>query len=490
VRKLANNLISNWDKGIPPEAVHFQVRGRLADLSAEYLDALAQEADDPALLKELAEAHLKLGQEYAYQFINLEKAEASFRRTETIARQLIASAPDDLGAKDLLAQSLEKHNEFFGERAPEASLQNHLQIVRLREEILAANPDDEQALRRAGQSNDWCGLAYKKLGRREEAVYFARRAEEYYERRVEVLDRSANTPEDRAKLASTLIRLAFHRAEHLNEIERAVANSRRGFEIAQSVYAEKPDNDFIVTAGYEYGMILKKAGEHRRAIEALRVSVETARIFFARGVSAYIKGREFRSLLEIAESLNELGETQAAVETAKEALEVRRKWMGLANNHLSGEQNWRHGLFFLGGGKLLARMGKFDEAEGVFSESEQSLLKVLKDSPDKLINRQTLAVLYMTMGDFYGGLGVCSFEKMKSIGTITNGVDAAYCSPDSNKFTTNHPRLQKARSFYQKAVNFLTELEAANAATPPDREILRIGREKIATSSERLQGKS
>jgi hypothetical protein len=94
------------------------------------------------------------------------------------------------------------------------------------------------------------------------------------------------------------------------------------------------------------------------------------------------------------------------------------------------------------------------------------------------------------MGDFYAGLGACSFEKLKPFGTISLGADVLYCSPDSVNLTTNRAGLQKAREHYEKAVRLLTEVEAANEATSQDKENLRIGGEKIEICAAKLNGKS
>lgn len=489
VRKLANTLINGWEKDLTGIIIPFQVRARLADISAEYLENLTREAgNDPALLRELAEAHIALGHEYAYQFINSQKAESSFRQAEQIARRLIASDSGDLQAKDLLARSLEKYDEFFGERDNQISLQNRLERLHLRGEILAANPDDEQALAFVSRAYGECQSGLERLGRHEEAEIYARRAEEILNRRIEIFQHTANTPDERAKLVGTLMKLASYQSVDPRRLDTAIENSRRAFEIAQAVYTEKPEIETIANAAYSHGLILKKANDHRGAIEAFRIAVETSRALNPRSLSAYLKGKEFRSLLEIAESLHESGETEKALVAARESLEIRRKWMEFVGDKAAGEQDFRHGIFFHSGGRLLVRMKKFDEAERVFREAEESFLKVLEGSPDKIINRRNFAQLYLTIGDFYGGIGVCSFERFKPYGDIGNNY--VYCPPETNDFVKNRNSLQKASEYYKKAVHLLSEIEAANSATSEDKENLRLGIEKIEICARKLNGKS
>jgi serine/threonine protein kinase len=392
VRKLANQIVSGWDKDLKDVPVPAQVRGCLADISAEYLENLTRETgdNDAALWRELAEAHIALGHQYAYQLINVEKAESSFRKSEEIARRLIAAAPDDVDAKELLSLSLMKYDEFFAERDREASLQGLLENLRLREEILAARPEDEQALKKTGQAADGCGLTLQVLGRRDEALNYFRLAAEFYERRVKVLESTANAPEDRAQIAWALMSVASMYGEHLNENVPAIESSRHAFEIARAVHAEKPDDETIVSAAYEYGLALKRADRHADAVEAFRVAAEKARLFQKGDSTAYFTGKEFRSVAEIAESLNELGETEKAFQAAKESLERRRKWMRDLGSLSGAEQTWRHGIFFHSGGRLLVRMKKPDEAEKVFLEAEQAFLKVLELAPDKITLRHDL----------------------------------------------------------------------------------------------------
>src|SRR5688572_29126038 len=331
VRKMANTLVSGWDKDIPESLVSNQVRGRIADISTEYLDNLARETDDPALLKELARAYTVVGHEYTYQFIDEEKARSSLKKAEAMLRRLIAATPDDVEAKRLLADCLGNYDGYFGERNPAESLKNRLDIVLLNEEILAARPDDLKAMFDLANAYAHYGSVFKRIGRRDESIEFYTRATEIRKRRVKILEKTATTPDDNAKLSWTYVYLAGDQANHLNEFQAAEENLRRAVQIADTLFTEDSDSKpaifAAVTAHHELGLVLKKKGDIRGSLEAFRKSLDFARIYNARtpGENYFIR-KEYDCLLEIAEALHELGDSDGALTALRESLELRRKF--------------------------------------------------------------------------------------------------------------------------------------------------------------------
>jgi serine/threonine protein kinase len=490
VRKLANHLVDGWDRDIPESLVSNQVRGRIADISTEYLDNLAQETDDPSLLKELAKAYITVGHEYTYQFIYEEKARSSLRKAEAITRGLISDAPADVEAKRLLAECLEQYDGYFGERDRAESLKNRLEIIRLDEEILAANPDDLRAMFDLSNAYALYGLVLKTVGRRDEAIEFYARATEGRKRRVEVLEKNATTPDDRAKLSSTYVYLAGDQANSLKEFQAATDNLRRAGAIADALFTLNPESESAifaaVTAHYELGLVLKKTSDISGSLEAFRKSLNFARVFNARSPSnSYFVRKEYDCLMEIAEALYELGESGGALAALRESLELRRKWTERDKDNFRTYAGHAH--LFSAGGKLLLRMKRFDEALAAYQEAERGFQKVLEGEPDTIGNRRGLATLYLRMGDFYAGSGVCGSERSQAYG----GIGAyEYCPPDANETTTNRARLQQAQNYYQKAVDIFGGFETQSVAQYDDKENLRIGKEKTETCAKKLNGRS
>ncbi|MGZ8844222.1 MAG: protein kinase domain-containing protein, partial [Pyrinomonadaceae bacterium] len=485
VRKMANTLVSGWDKDIPETLVSNQVRGRIADISTAYLDNLARETDDPALLKELARAYTVVGHEYTVQFIHEEKARSSLHKAEAILRRLIADAPADVEARRLLTECLGQYDGYFGERDRTESLKNRLEIVRLNEEILAAKPDDHRALFDLAGGYALYGLVLKTVGRRQESLDYYRRTVEITKRRIELLERTATTADDRAKLASTYVTLAAHQAGDLKQFESATKNVQRGADIADAVYAEHPENEqtlFVAgTAQFELGFVLKKSGDVRGSLEAFRKGLSYARTYLARGRTGYFIRKEYDCLMEIAEALHELGDSGGALAALRESLELRRKLTE------GGKDNFRtyhgHGFHFNRGGKLLTRMNRFDEALAAYHEAEQAFQKVLQGEPDQITNRRFLATLYLRMGDFHAGFGVCDFARSQNYGGISG---YEYCPPNAKEMMRNRARLRQAQDYYQKAVSLLTEFEVQSVAQYDDKENLLLGKQKIEVGAKDL----
>ena len=221
------------------------------------------------------------------------------------------------------------------------------------------------------------------------------------------------------------------------------------------------------------GLVLKQTSDFRGALEAFRKSLNVARIRNSRSPSGYSIRKEYDSLMEIAEALHESGETDVGLTVLRESFEVRRKWTELNINKDALRTYGGHAYLFYAGGKLLMRMKRFDEALDAFREAENAHLKVLKGEPKQLGNRRNLATLYLTLGDFHAGLGVCNFERAKSFDAISESY--RYCPTDAINSTKN----RTARNYYEKAARLLNELETNNTATAEDKENLRLAAEKI-----------
>ncbi len=481
VRKLANTLVSGWDKDIPESLVSNQVRGRIADISIQYLDNLARETNDPALLKELTRAYISVGHNYSSQLIYEEKARSSLSKAEAIARRLLTQAPNDVEAKRLLAEALGQYDGPFGELERIDSLRRRLEIVKIHEGILAENVDDLRGLFDLANSYAHYGSILKRVGRFEEAEGFYRRATETRKRRVVKLERTATTSEDQVKLSSTYVYLAGDQAYHLREYQAAADNLRRAVQIAEQVFANDPEGKSslfaVTTAAAELGSVLKRAGDFSGALEAFRKSLKFSRLSISRWPNAYNFRKEYDSLMEIAESLHELGQPRAAMEALSESFELRRKLTESEKDILRAHGGQAY-LFF-GGAKLLTRMNRLDEALVAFREAEQSQLRVLAGYPSQINNRRNLATLYLTLGDLAAGLGVCSFQRARDYDLISESYQ--YCPPESKNLQGGRVNAQ-ARAYYQKATDILTQFKAENFSDLVDLKNLDLAHAKLQAS--------
>ena len=236
VRKLSYTLMTEFDEEIGNLPGSFPTRFKLARMSADYLNGLADETKDPGLLKELGEAHFRLSGFYSSSLGHAEDAKKHFQLATEIAQQLNALVPDDLQAKALLAQSMEKAGR-------DRSEWEHLarERVRLREEIVAADPADIQTALDALADAYWnLGDTLIDLGRKDESGAYHRRALETYQRQDELLDKPELTSDEyRFKYYANLW-MGMLAGGPLNDPNSGLAATQRALEIAETAALRYP----------------------------------------------------------------------------------------------------------------------------------------------------------------------------------------------------------------------------------------------------------
>jgi non-specific serine/threonine protein kinase/serine/threonine-protein kinase len=163
VRGLANSFMFEFDSAIANLPGATPARELLVKKALEYLDSLAQEAqNDPALLRELATAYQKVGDiqgnPYAANLGNLAGARASYQKALEIRGSLAASAPDDLQVARDLASSYNRVGDVLDVTGDTpGALASYRKAVTVSERFLARAPRDVE-LRRG------IALAYTNIG--------------------------------------------------------------------------------------------------------------------------------------------------------------------------------------------------------------------------------------------------------------------------------------------------------------------------------------
>lgn len=244
------------------------------------------------------------------------------------------------------------------------------------------------------------------------------------------------------------------------------------------LFAENPAHRSGVlaaaTAHYELGLVLKKARDIRGSIEPFRKGLNLARSELSRHPSVgYFVRKEYDCLLEIAEALNELGDSGAALTALRESLQLRRLETERHKNTVRAFGG--HSFHFYAGGKLLMRMKQFDEAHVAFREAEEAHLKLLAAYPGHITGRRRLATLYLTLGDYQAGLGGCNLARSQSYGGVGS---SDYCPPDS-KSAANTRFPHPAKNYYQKAADILSQLKAENRFEGEDSRNLAHAQKKL-----------
>ena len=487
IRKLTGNLVSGWDKDIPENQITSLVRGRIADISSGYLEGLANETSDPAILKELAEAYLKLGHEYSWGNVNEEKAKVSFKAAESIARQLIAVDANDLDAKDLLIRSIGKYDEYFGWHDRDESLRSHLERLRLREEIYAADPKDEKALSALANMVQGTGWVLKLIGRIDEARPYYQRSGELYQRLLDIREPKATTLEERSKVSTLYTVIAGNNTDTGN-LPQTLENYRRAASIADALYQENPDNNTIAgqvaSTHLDLGLIFKRTGNFPDSTASYRSGLTAVRKANARVVDGYLVVKEVELLLDLAENFHEMGDDNASIDWLRESWSVWDKYASLEINKGKTRNMDRTAAIYFVSGKLWTRIGKTDEARTAFARSETLYLKTHENDAGRS-NRQPLVRLYLTIGDLNAGLGVCSFGNSPFAGFASQG---DYCPSERTEITTRDRReLTKAKQYYAAAISVLGEMKLIKILDYEDTQNLNAATEKLRQITEMLK---
>ncbi|WP_211626175.1 serine/threonine protein kinase [Leptolyngbya sp. 7M] len=489
VRKLSNLLVSGWDEGLGETAVSHEARARLAGLSARFLDSLSAEANDPALLKELAEAHIKLGHEFAYQLIDTKSAEESISKAESIARRLVADAPQENTYKDVLARALFKKDEFFGHLNMNDSLANRTERLQLREAIFTLEPNSESATRGYGMALADVANGYLELGDVTSSNEYFRRSIDAYRQRIELLSTLSDSPDRDRKIAGSYAVITDHFASRLGDIASAYEAAAEGYAAGKRAYegnAEEHDNIVVrLMTGFLFGQVLQNMG---RLSEAERMFSEIAVVAKLRNdqkPTSYFARKEYDAYLELAEIAFLSNERTKAFELVQASDEVRRRWES-GDSHRSRSRSTYGGAVHLTvSGKLLVTMGAVKEGRERLLAAAQIFDEITQREPqNNLRSANLLASLYVTLGDVESGIGVCGPTE-RPFGGVSE--QAGYCLPGS----VSRPRVKMATgsggtAHYRKAEQLYSKLERENMLTRREVGELELVRSRLLSNGSLL----
>ncbi|MDQ4120391.1 MAG: protein kinase [Acidobacteriota bacterium] len=465
VRQLANRLLTEFDEEILNLPGSYPTRIKLAQVSSEYLNALAQETDDPAILKELAEAHIRLGDGYGFSLGNPEAAKKHQRLAVEISRRLVAAVPEDLAARELLAKSLDSQGgETLAERE-----QVHREVISLREEIVLAKSDDIQALSNLSDAYLSFGNFLRGVERREESVANYRLAVEKRKRQINLLEKNELTSQEFDSLFWAYIWSGINEGSNFNDWKTATLNFSKADEISDTAAAKFPDDKRSQTNLYFAHLWLSRAaekqGDYRAAFQQNQISLRLIREASTR-FNLFWQHTVARYTLKSVELLQKLGETEKALTLLSEALALRRE--ANAVDHANPRSKYAHAFIFSEAGRIFADMRKFDAALAAYREAETSWLAALEINPQDPEIRRGLANVYLGLGDL-----------------------SAECPVGTTKIKTkNSERLHQANAFYEKSLAAFTKLQLENRNISHDEENLRLSKEKIAICLQKLNNKS
>lgn len=468
VRQLANTLVNEWDQDLAEESITPEIRGRLADISSEYLEKLSVDNDDQLLLSETAHAQIKLGHDYAYFSIDREKARESFLKAEEIARQLVRSNPDDDSSRLLLALCLLKYDEFFGPENISRSIENKLEQISLRESISKDARSDLDNIRDLAIAHEHLGDTLKRSGRSAEAGEHYRKADEYFAERIAFYESAANTKENAAKLASALSHRASNVALNLFLHAEGTAMARRAVEIAAGAADASPTDRMVnlalVNAKFGLGEIARETARDENAISAFRSVISSIRSFDPGGDDGYFVRKHYDSMLDIARIQYSMGRSADAEKSVNDCFRLRRDFSARDANRGSIRQYSSHAFLFELGGKLLGQMGRIKEAERAFDEAELFLAKIPEKTRLTTPAAYQLAIVMISRGDLFSGIIACENDVADLTERETGCMSEALVNDQS--------RLRRSVVYYRRAHDLIEKL-APNISVSNDGSVIR-----------------
>ncbi|HSP61701.1 MAG TPA: serine/threonine-protein kinase, partial [Pyrinomonadaceae bacterium] len=234
VRRLTNTLLKDIENQVALLPGSDPARERIYKISIEYLNGLAQETNDPAVLKQLSEAYVLLGKQYGYENGNPDEIHAHIFRGLEISRRLVANAPKDLEAKKLLAMNLVEY-DFFCEKDPAEKLKLNQERTRLWEELVAAAPDDGDTCAELASSYGTLNYLLNLYERPDEASKYSRLAMQTREREVKILNKTPATNHERDLLSLAYINLGSTYAEDFKDPQKAEESYQRALAVAEAL---------------------------------------------------------------------------------------------------------------------------------------------------------------------------------------------------------------------------------------------------------------
>ena len=169
LRKLAHTFIYDFHDMVADLPGSLEARKKLVTSALEYLDGLAKEAsDDVGLQNELSEGYLRVGQVQGYgskqNLGDREAAMASFERALAIRQEALAAHPDDVKTLDGIC-IIRNHiaNLTLAQGKNEDALRAFEAVLEDRKRLSAMVPDDTRFLRAIGVCHQWIGNTYRTM---------------------------------------------------------------------------------------------------------------------------------------------------------------------------------------------------------------------------------------------------------------------------------------------------------------------------------------
>jgi serine/threonine protein kinase/tryptophan 2,3-dioxygenase len=284
VRQLANNVVFKYHDAIADLQGSTAVREMLVRDALQYLDALASEAgNDVELKKELALAYHKLGdvqgKAYSANIGDSEGALNSYRKAIGLFEEVVAAAPEDVGAKENLIKAYDSL-ALLMTRTGSDPREIFQKALLLNEELLKIEPENSarrvQMVELQIRTGDLATGLENNLKEHLKALALAE----------ELVAQDALSPEKMRALVRVSQRIGtdYQRfgdaALRENQAEKAkefyaqsLSYQRKMYDATQKLYGLEPKNStnyrYLALAAINLGEALGKTGETAEALQML-----------------------------------------------------------------------------------------------------------------------------------------------------------------------------------------------------------------------------
>jgi predicted negative regulator of RcsB-dependent stress response len=438
VRRLTNTLLKDLENEVGALPGSGPVREKIYKVSIDYLNGLAQETNDRAVLKQLAEANVLLGKHYGFSNANPDEVRTYIARGLEISRRLVAEAPNDLDAKKLLAGHLVEY-DYFCEKEPGEKVKLNLEHVRLREEIVNAAPGDAEGYADLGQAYSTLEYLLNLYERPDEAMNYARLAEHAWQRQVQLLEGAPPTASTRDLLSLAYVKLGSTYVEDFKDLKTGEDFYGHALTVAEALKAEHPEYRLawtrLAAANHELADVRYAQGDYQGALDHFRASLRVVIEGNAQLRDQGLFAAEINFRLRVAENLYRTGQADEARQMLRDAVAANNR-MNSSFGETPTSIAIRDAYFLHSSGEVYAVCGRTSEALAAYREAENLWQKIVASEPRQQIE--------------------------------ANGQLGGLCLDRGDLYAAHSDQRQEARNQYQKAVEIFSTLKKDNQINLPD----------------------
>jgi eukaryotic-like serine/threonine-protein kinase len=443
-RKLSKFLMTDVFDSLGMTSGTGKIQKDLVENTLVYLDNLAkEESEDMALLGELANAYIKLGNVQNSTINDTEAALQSFEKAVELEQRRIELAPQDAKVKRDLVGAKFKAGEILLHRE---GIVRWLEVIdeiqNLQREIVDADPENAEGSFNLAGTYQTRGEVFAKLKRQEEARSDYKNALQLIETAIISTKNSAQTSQEKIGLSQKYIWQGEIYAS-LEDWQNSAESNRIAGEIAETVWRENPALiqalRNISSSHRQLALAFEKLGDFQSALQNYQYSLR----FIDEAANKNPSLRELKRAKAVYEirvgmALYKVGETKQAIAMVEHGLELERQCI-IENSDRAGSIQYGSETYG-SAGEFFVGIGESQKATIVYSEWAKNFEELRQKRPSEL-NSNQLAGIYSSIGDVYSKFDI-ETKVVK---------------------TTSRAELVKALLFYQKALNELHQMPKSNS---------------------------